>query len=144
MSMYSKFNQLPREEKEETEHQAAWFEIRSEAQRLALVSPSRNQKTNHVCVIDNYTNWCGPCKMIAKDFSRLATKYTTTDLTGNTIVFGKEDAEKRIKGAPEVRGVPTFHFYVNGKNIPNLTVVGADLNEVEQNIQKISQKINRM
>jgi thiol-disulfide isomerase/thioredoxin len=138
--MYSKFNQLPKEE--EPEKDVVWFEINNKNDRLSLISPHSQQKTNHVCVIDNYTNWCGPCKMIANDYSKLAKKYTNNNIKENTLVFGKEDADKRIQGAPEVRGVPSFHFYVNGKYIQNLTVIGADLNQVEQNIQTISKKIN--
>lgn len=139
--MYSKFNQLPKEE--EPEKDVVWFEINNQTDRMSLISPQNNQKTNHVCVIDNYTNWCGPCKMIANDYSKLAKKYTRTDTRQNTLVFAKEDVEKGINGAPMVRGVPSFHFYVNGKYIKNLTVVGADLNQVEKNLQIISQKINK-
>lgn len=122
---------------QDTEHSASWFEINSKDERDALISPSKNQKTKHICVIDNYTPWCGPCKMISNDFSKLANKYTSSDISETTIIFGKENAEKRIEGHPNLEGIPTFHFYVDGKYNEDLTVIGANINKVEENIHKI-------
>ena len=79
----------------------------TEDERDALISPVKI-KTKHICVIDNYTPWCGPCKMISNDFSKLANKYTSSDISETTIIFGKEMLKKN-RGHPNLEG-PYFSF----------------------------------
>ena len=86
-----------------------------------------------VC-IDYYTDWCGPCKTCAPQFAQLAQKYEAKG-----VAFLKEDAEMNLGGCPKIRGVPTFHFYYKGKILEDLTVVGADIDQVEEHIAGIIQ-----
>lgn len=95
-------------------------------------------KNYPVVVIDNYTSWCGPCKVIAPKFAVLAQKYEQKG-----ILFIKEDVGKNIGSAPKIRGVPCFHFYVGGKYNEGSTVVGADLAEVENNLLEIIEKTSK-
>lgn len=86
-----------------------------------------------IVIIDYYTNWCGPCKKVSSKFSQLAKKYNQKG-----VFCVKEDAEKKFGEYPaDLRGVPCFHFYVNGTFIPDLTVTGAAIDQVEDNILKI-------
>jgi thiol-disulfide isomerase/thioredoxin len=86
-----------------------------------------------VVVIDYYTTWCGPCKTASPRFSQLAKKYGEKG-----ILFMKEDAEKKFGDYPApLRGVPCFHFYIEGKFIPEFTVTGASVEQVEENILNI-------
>lgn len=89
---------------------------------------------NMLVVIDNYTDWCGPCKQCAPQFAQLAAKYGRPGMC----VMVKENIEDGHGGQPvAVRGVPCFHFYVNGQFMGDDTVVGADIGEVEKVVQRV-------
>lgn len=92
-------------------------------------------KNYPVVIIDNYTSWCGPCKVVAPKFAALAQKYEQKG-----ILFLKENVENNFGSCPKIRGVPCFHFYVEGKYSEENTVVGADLEEVENNLLQLLQK----
>jgi gas vesicle protein len=53
------------------------------------------------------------------------------------IVFAKEDVSKEL--SPNVKGVPFFEYYFKGKKISDS--VGADENEIRQNIENLKQTI---
>ena len=137
---YKKYGNLPKEEKQVVDD--ICIHINSKQDRDRVISKMQNQQTTHICIIDNYTEWCGPCKMVAPKYVKLAKKYTNTDPRRPTVIFCKEDAEKAIPGQPQVRGVPCFHFYVNGMLVQELTVTGADIGKVEQNLQQIFNRLN--
>ena len=90
---------------------------------------------NDITVVDNYTEWCGPCKQIAPQYSILSQKYQ------GRCALVVEDVDDEIEGAMEIRGVPCFHFYVRGKFMPTLTITGGDIPLVEETLQKIMQKV---
>lgn len=92
---------------------------------------------NKIVVIDNYTNWCGPCKQITPQFANLASKY----MYPNICSFLKENVEDNIPGVPvRIRGVPCFHFYKNGIFLSNMTVTGGNLRNVENNLKILLNK----
>jgi len=88
-----------------------------------------------ILVIDNFTDWCGPCKSVSPLFAQLAQQYQNT--YPNQIGFIKENVEHKHSGAPTVRGVPCFHFYVKSNYIPELTVTGGDIKSVKTKIDEI-------
>ena len=90
-------------------------------------------QTNKVVVIDNYTDWCGPCKACAPQFSTLAKKYGKPGLCA----FVKEDVDKEFDVPVPITGVPCFHFYINGHFQAQMTVTGADVALVEQTVQNL-------
>ena len=91
-------------------------------------------KNNNVVVIDNYTDWCGPCRDCAPKFSHLADQLSFTGLCA----FGKENAEDDLGGLPiQINGVPSFHFYVNGVFQSEMVVSGADIDAVEKILIKL-------
>ncbi len=89
-------------------------------------------KNYPVVVIDNFTSWCGPCKIVAPKFAKLGQIYQKKG-----ILFLKEDAEKNFGQCPKISGVPCFHFYIGGNYVEKYTVVGADLEQVEKNLIEI-------
>lgn len=102
-------------------------EVTSKQQRDHAISTCR------VVVIDNYADWCGPCQYIAPHFAQLAKKYTRHGVCS----FFREDVEKRVPGAQAITGVPCFHFYVNGKYQPSLTVTGGDIEAVVSSLNSV-------
>jgi len=89
-----------------------------------------NDKQKRLTIIDNYTEWCGPCKTIAPKFASLANK----ENFAKVVNFCKEDAEAGIPGGKAVSGVPVFHFYFDGKFMEKLTVHGADIENIYKNM----------
>lgn len=71
--------------------------------------------------------WCGPCRVMAPLFEKLAQKHPQ-------VVFLKLDIDQLGSVAQEwnVTSVPTFFFVKNGKTVD--TVVGADRNGLERTI----------
>ena len=112
----------PAEQKEET---SILPEVTSNIDRESYMAKYK------VVVVDNYANWCGPCKMIIGPLNELYNKYHREGVC----VLVKENAElnlpnQRVRVKP--RAVPCFHFYVNGSLVE--TIMGADVRKVEETI----------
>ncbi|CAL5342955.1 unnamed protein product [Camellia sinensis] len=68
-------------------------------------------------VLDMYTQWCGPCKVIAPKFKELSEKYLD-------VVFLKLDCNKDNKPLAKELGikvVPTFKILKDGKVVKEVT-----------------------
>jgi len=107
----------------------------AEVPRITSADHRQNIIRSHLLVVvDNYTDWCGPCKQCAPRFAVLAGKYAKTGVCA----LVKENVEDRHGGIPtQIRGVPCFHFYMNGQFLGEATVTGADVNAVEETIQRL-------
>jgi thioredoxin 1 len=123
MSNYKKFADLPNSSKEQKVVSSPLvLEINNAEQKKQLVAQ------NKAVVIDIYGNFCGPCKMIAPQFVKLAETY-------KNIIFAKENVELRI--SPEVQGVPYFQFYFNGQLVDK--TVGANMNEIQYKLNQLQE-----
>jgi len=62
-------------------------------------------------VVDFYSDSCGPCRMMAPIFKKVAAEYK------DTAVFVKVDtnAQYELSSRYQVRSLPTFMYFVNGK-----------------------------
>lgn len=111
-----------------------------ESEMMELLEIKTTQDRNNllqnykICIIDNYTTWCGPCKAVAPHFAKFA-----KDIMSKVpfVAFAKENAELNIPGAPEIRGVPCFHFYINGKLVPEHTCTGGSINPIKEKLENI-------
>lgn len=106
--------------------------------KIPRISSLQNRKDlikqNVLVVIDNYTDWCGPCKQCAPQFAKIANKYSKPGLC----LLAKENAEDNFGGQPTpVRGVPCFHFYMNGQFLQDDIIVGSDVQTVENTIKRL-------
>tara|TARA_Y100000389_G_C17443010_1_gene509845 strand:- start:1395 stop:1790 length:396 start_codon:yes stop_codon:yes gene_type:complete len=89
-------------------------------------------KKNRLLVIDYFTDWCGPCKQSQAGYTELSKKYS-----GDNCLLVKENADG-VQGTPvPITGVPCFHFYLGGQHINDATVTGANLEQVERNINNL-------
>lgn len=133
MSLYAKFNDLgnlPAEQVRDPSKPSKVIHISNTEQKRSLI------RQNLLCVIDLYADWCGPCKYIATRYENYADNFSQP----GRCVLCKEDVGKKIDPVgshPDVRGVPTFLFYINGEVQNELTIVGADIDKVEQTIRQI-------
>ena len=122
---FSNFSDDPKAPKPESMAEVSRISCFQDRQKLI--------NSNKIVIIDNYTDWCGPCKQCAPKFSQLAKKYTRPGMCA----LAKENVEDKCQSNIQIRGVPCFHFYVNGHYQEEMTITGADMNQVETTIQKL-------
>jgi len=108
----------------------------------AEVEEVRDEKTfkkilsSHPAVaVDFFSHTCGPCIMIAPKFKALAAEYD------GKVKFVKVDVQSSYVGV-QVRSMPTFHFYVQGKLEHQFS--GADENGMRQSVAQIARKAEEM
>jgi len=67
-----------------------------------------------LCIIDFYTVWCGPCKIVEKHINSMAQKYTH-------VRFGKFDCEaegnNELSSALGIHELPTIVVYQQGNQM---------------------------
>ena len=91
-------------------------------------------KKHRVVIVDTWANWCGPCKHIAPKFENLARQHAKN----KDILFMKDDIDNdNSPHKNDVNAIPTFFFYVEGKHQEKLKYTGADITNVEKNLNKI-------
>lgn len=119
-------NQIPQHSQHNAQHQMGQpmmqpqhmmggggsYKISNDADKNNLIA------SNKLAVVYVWGTFCGPCKQIAPLYEELANKYNSP---GN-VILAKEDVALKI--SPNIRGVPTFQFFLNGKLVDQ--VVGAD------------------
>ena len=93
--------------------------------------------TSKVLIVDIYGDFCGPCKIIAPKYEKMAKEFAKAE-GGDAFVFAKEDVMKKI--SPYIKGVPAFEYYVNGKFYGD--TVGADDVEILNKLEEIKNHIS--
>lgn len=128
MSQYKTFSTMASGEKHSSSNSNSVHQIKSAKERKALIN------NNRIVVVDNYTDWCGPCKQCAPKFADIAQKYKHPGLCD----FAKENVEDKCGEWPvEISGVPCFHFYINGQFQDEMTITGADIGSIERTIKSL-------
>ncbi len=101
------------------------YKIKTHKERSELIA------SHKIVIIDNFTDWCGPCKHIAPKYEELAAKYGKP---GQCVLI-KENVEDAIEGSGEnITSVPVFHFYVDGVFRGDLTQTGTDMSAFESTL----------
>ncbi|KAH6758097.1 thioredoxin F-type 1 [Perilla frutescens var. hirtella] len=79
--------------------------------------PIVNAAGDKTVVVDMYTQWCGPCKIMAPKFEQLSGKY-------NDVIFLKLDCNQENRPLAKELGikvVPTFKILKNSKIVKEVT-----------------------
>lgn len=99
-------------------------------QEISSVKMFDDCLNNKYVIVDFYTTWCGPCKMIAPKFNELAEKYTD-------INFYKVDADNMsdISETYHIESLPTFLFFLDGVNVSR--VCGANVATLQKKIDDL-------
>ncbi|XP_072543613.1 thioredoxin b [Salminus brasiliensis] len=86
---------------------------------------------NKLVVVDFTATWCGPCQMIGPVFKEFSEKPENVD-----VVFLKVDVDdaQDVAAHCEIKCMPTFHFYRNGKKVEEFS--GGNRNKLEEMIKK--------
>jgi thioredoxin 1 len=73
--------------------------------------------SNKIVLVDIYTTWCGPCKMMMPILEQLGEHYT------DNIIISKLDAESNMNVSTQlnVRNVPTLILFKDGKEVERQT-----------------------
>ncbi|MCL7042342.1 hypothetical protein MKW94_002289 [Papaver nudicaule] len=82
-----------------------------------------------IVVLDMYTQWCGPCKIMAPKFAKLAEKYLD-------VVFMKLDCNNENRPLAKELGikvVPTFKIFKNNEVVKEVT--GAKFDDLVKHIE---------
>ncbi|GAB2218474.1 hypothetical protein Droror1_Dr00001698 [Drosera rotundifolia] len=93
--------------------------------------PIVNGAGDKTIVLDMYTQWCGPCKVIAPKFQELSKEYLD-------VVFLKLDCNQENRPLAKELGikvVPTFKILKGGKVIKEVT--GAKIDDLVAGIEAV-------
>jgi thioredoxin 1 len=74
-------------------------------------------------VVDFYTEWCGPCKMIYPDLVKMANSYEGR-VQFTKLNCNKENKEIGVK--LKIKVAPTFHLYRNSEKVAEMTGAKVD------------------
>jgi len=90
--------------------------------------------SNKYVVVDCFAVWCGPCKKIAPTF----VEYSNLN-ENKAVTFIRVDGDKVETVFTEygVDSMPTFLFFKDGQKQDALTLIGADVNKLKENIAKL-------
>ena len=106
-----------------------------ELKNIKEINAALELSETHVVVIDCYTSWCGPCKILTPKLDKLQLKYDKINAKVQCYKLNLEENDEIKKWADEnkVESVPTIFIY---KKETDVTIV-----EVA-NIDKIEKAIN--
>lgn len=103
-------------------------ELKDAAHKQQIIS------THKVVLVDIFADWCGPCKQMAPDYAVLANKFNRSGVCAVV----KENLDRKL--TPNIQGVPTLHFFVNGRMVHD--IVGADLKKAEEKLTEFLAQVS--
>lgn len=96
-------------------------------------------QNNRVVVVDIYADWCGPCQQTAPDYATLAAEYSRP---GECAIVKYNHANLDPSDSLEIHGLPVYQFFVEGRELTNHRVIGADIDAVKVKLRDILQSTN--
>jgi len=74
-------------------------------------------------VVDFFTDWCGPCKLI---LPQLVTLSAELEPAATIAKFNCNQNNKELAKALGIKVAPTFHLYKHGKKVADMTGAKVD------------------
>lgn len=106
-------------------------------QHVTDISEYQNLISKRNCVVKFTATWCGPCKRIGPKFTKLAQEYAP-----NIKVLEIDiDEAQEITNFEDVKSIPLFLFYNNGRKLDNLTLRGCNDSMLESCFQQFNTHI---
>uniref|UniRef100_A0A8C1QVU6 Thioredoxin n=1 Tax=Cyprinus carpio TaxID=7962 RepID=A0A8C1QVU6_CYPCA len=83
-------------------------------------------------VVDFTATWCGPCQMIAPFYKGLSENPSYAN-----VVFLKVDVDdaQDVAQSCDIKCMPTFHFYKNGKKLDEFS--GSNKDKLEEMLKQL-------
>eukprot|EP00948_MAST-09A_sp_MAST-9A-sp1_P003408 g3408.t1 len=93
--------------------------------------------TKSVVICDFYAKWCGPCRSCAPSYEDMSKKYSES-----TVTFAKVDVDvaRDVAQSQQIRSMPTFKIYKDGKCVETLT--GFSRSNIESKLETYGAKTN--
>lgn len=125
--MYKNYSELGAQNDETQTNHYSVFDVKTQEIKENII------ENNRLVCVDIYAKWCGPCTQTEPDYAMVAQTYNKKGMCA----IVKEDWANKI--TPNIESLPTYLFYLDGKQIDN--VIGADVSAVEQKIKLYLQQI---
>jgi thioredoxin 1 len=90
-----------------------------------------NSAGDTVVVVDFFTDWCGPCKLIYPELVKLSTELAPA---AQIVKFNCNQANKELAKTLGIKVAPTFHLYKNGVKVADMT--GAKVDKLRHLIEE--------
>lgn len=94
--------------------------------------PTLEAAGDKLVVVDFYTAWCGPCKIIYPTLCEMAVEYA--DAGVQIVKFECKKENKELGQKLGIRVAPTFHLYKNNTKVAEMT--GAKVDQLRELIEK--------
>eukprot|EP00178_Gracilaria_changii_P011440 TRINITY_DN325_c0_g1_i1.p1 TRINITY_DN325_c0_g1~~TRINITY_DN325_c0_g1_i1.p1 ORF type:complete len:787 (+),score=161.72 TRINITY_DN325_c0_g1_i1:72-2432(+) len=91
----------------------------------------QNCANHRLVVVDWSAPWCGPCRMIAPAFERLATRFS--DVTFVKVDTEATPANAELASLSGISAYPTFHYYINSRCVHSFS--GANATNIESGVR---------
>lgn len=82
-----------------------------------------DESGDKLLVVDFYTDWCGPCKMIYPDLVKLDSEFNPK---ARIVKFNCNKQNKELGISLGIKVAPTFHLYRDSKKIAEMTGAKVD------------------
>ena len=83
------------------------------------------------CVVKFTAEWCGPCQRIKEPLHRLVKGYDVVFLEVDV------DSDSPLPAVYKVTSMPTIIVVCDGKEVPELRVVGADMQKIAESVARL-------
>eukprot|EP00798_Chlamydomonas_sp_ICE-L_P000377 gene377-1768_t len=83
-------------------------------------------------VVDFYTQWCGPCKLIAPMVEKMAQEYQGKGVRFAKVDCGKDNDSKKWAMALGIKVLPTFRLYKDGAIEHVQQVTGSKVEKIRE------------
>ncbi|GAB4819538.1 hypothetical protein N2152v2_006584 [Parachlorella kessleri] len=94
--------------------------------------PTLEAAGDKLVVVDFYTAWCGPCKMIYPELCEMAKEYEKAGV--EIVKFECNKANKELGMKLAIKVAPTFHLYRRGEKVAEMT--GAKVDKLRELIEE--------
>ncbi|GAX77402.1 hypothetical protein CEUSTIGMA_g4848.t1 [Chlamydomonas eustigma] len=92
-------------------------------------------ESNTLLVIDYYTSWCGPCKLIAPELEKIAAEYAERGVQVAKVACDASNENKKWAMAVSIKALPTFRVYRSGSVEHVGEVVGTKMQDLRNLVE---------
>lgn len=92
-------------------------------------------ESDTLLVVDYYTSWCGPCKLIAPELEKMAAEYAERGVQVAKVACDASNENKKWAMAVSIKALPTFRVYQRGSEQHVGEVVGTKMKDLRSLVE---------